>query len=55
VTGLVILFVSLAFFFVYVKWIYTVQEFQIERPDNLKTPPAQLSLIGGLGPAAVVS
>jgi hypothetical protein len=50
VTGVVILFISLAFFFVYVKWIYAVQEFQIERPDNLRDPPAQLMLSGGLGP-----
>jgi hypothetical protein len=50
VIGLVILFISLAFFFVYVKWIYTAPEFQIERPDNLKSPSVQLNLAGGLGP-----
>jgi len=49
VTGLMILVISLAFFFVYVKWIYVLQEFQIERPDNLKSPAVQLNLVGGLG------
>jgi hypothetical protein len=49
VTGVVILVISLAFFFVYVKWIYAVQEFQIQRPDNLR-PQTQLLQGGSLGP-----
>jgi hypothetical protein len=59
VTGVIILVVSLAFFFVYVKWIYTIEEFQIQRPDNLKSqaqvpqaqvPQAQVLHGGHLGP-----
>jgi hypothetical protein len=49
VTGVIILVVSLAFFFVYVKWIYAIQEFQIQRPDNLR-PQAQVLPGGNLGP-----
>jgi hypothetical protein len=52
VTGVIILVVSLAFFFVYVKWIYTIEEFQIQRPDNLKSQ-AQVPQVlhgGHLGP-----
>jgi hypothetical protein len=52
VTGVIILTISLAFFFVYVKWIYAVDEFHIQRPDNLK-PQVQLGPLVG-PPAAPV-
>jgi hypothetical protein len=38
ITGAVILTLSLAFFMVYVIWIYTVREVPIEKPSNLQTP-----------------
>src|SRR5262245_3219205 len=49
VTGVIILVISLAFFFIYVKWIYTIEEFQMQRPDNLR-PQVQLLPGGSLGP-----
>jgi hypothetical protein len=51
VTGVIILVISLAFFFVYVKWIYTIEEFQMQRPDNLR-PQVQMLPGGSLGPPA---
>ena len=36
VTGLIILVVSLVFFFVYVKWVYSIQECQQQKPIYLQ-------------------
>ena len=54
VTGLMILVVSLAFFIVYVKWIYSIQEVGIEKPQSLNEAPATgtISGYGTLGPAS---
>jgi hypothetical protein len=38
ITGAVILALSLAFFMVYVIWIYTIREVPVEKPGNLQTP-----------------
>jgi hypothetical protein len=43
ITGAVILTLSLAFFMVYVIWIYTVREVPIEKPSNLQTPSEWLA------------
>jgi hypothetical protein len=43
ITGVVILIVSLAFFVVYVKWIYTINELRLEQPVSLQSP--QLNLL----------
>jgi hypothetical protein len=48
VTGVVILAISLAFFGVYVKWIYTIDELKMERPENLQQPPLRYLGSGGL-------
>jgi hypothetical protein len=65
VTGLMILVVSLGFFIIYVKWVYTIREVGIEPPPALSQDVpaglsaaghALLSVAGGLGaPAAVGS
>jgi hypothetical protein len=55
VTGLLILVVSLAFFIVYVKWIYMITEVPIEKPQSLAgetAPPGKVIGYGGLGPSA---
>jgi hypothetical protein len=54
VTGLMILVVSLAFFIVYVKWIYMINEVSIEKPQSLTeevAPPGKIVGYGGLGVA----
>lgn len=43
ITGAVILALSLAFFMVYVVWIYDIHEVPIEKPNNLQTPSEWLS------------
>jgi hypothetical protein len=55
VTGLMILVVSLAFFIVYVKWIYAIQEVSIEKPQSLSesTTTGKISGYGSLGQAPV--
>ena len=60
VTGVVILVLSLVFFIVYVKWIYSVEEFKLERPNSLEqvhVSPQGLRgrklLDGGIGPSSV--
>ena len=62
VTGLLILVVSLAFFGIYVKWIYPISETSAQRaPRQATQGPAQeqapaqpiLSGVGGLGPPPV--
>jgi hypothetical protein len=55
VTGVIILAISLAFFIVYVKWIYNITEFTIERPDNLKSTSYQRLPEGKLGPPTSLS
>jgi hypothetical protein len=50
VTGVIVLAISLAFFMVYVKWIYSISEFQIMRPDNLNPTQVQLLPGGSLTP-----
>jgi hypothetical protein len=53
ITGVIVLVISLAFFVVYVKWIYSMTdvEIHIERPTNLTAPePRVLSRGGGLIP-----
>jgi hypothetical protein len=55
VTGLMILVVSLAFFIVYVKWIYMINEVSIEKPQSLTeevAPPGKIAGYGGLGMSA---
>ena len=61
VTGLMILVVSLGFFIIYVKWVYTVREVGIEAPPPMhQDMPAAfaaaghalLNVTGGLGAAA---
>lgn len=57
VTGLMILVVSLVFFTIYVKWVYTIKEIGIEPQLNEGPPPnnfnpaghALLNVNGGLG------
>ena len=51
VTGLLILALSLAFFVVYVKWVYAIQELNMEKPTNLtnSTPSCKISGYGSLG------
>ncbi len=51
VTGLMILAVSLAFFIVYVAWVYTAKELRQERPDEASRPVVVGKLLefGGLG------
>jgi hypothetical protein len=49
VTGVLILTISLAFFVIYVKWIYNITEFHIERPDNLTSTQPQMLTDGKLG------
>jgi hypothetical protein len=44
--GLAILVISLAFFVVYVKWIYTITEVPVDNPKNIRTSGQQLPLIG---------
>jgi hypothetical protein len=51
VTGTVILAISLAFFIVYVLFIYSIKEIPIERPANLSTSPPSEERAGGLGAA----
>jgi hypothetical protein len=46
VTGLMILVVSLAFFIVYVKWIYTIQEISIEKPQSLSQTSGSGKIVG---------
>ncbi len=55
VTGLIILVVSLAFFIVYVKWIYAIQEVSIEKPQSLSETTVSGKVIGygSLGPTPV--
>ncbi len=57
VTGLMILVVSLAFFIVYVKWIYTIQEISIEKPQSLSqtTAPGKIVGYGSLGSAPALA
>jgi hypothetical protein len=65
VTGLMILVVSLGFFIIYVKWVYTIREAPVEAPPTLHQDlPASfdtaghalLDVTGGLGaPAAPLS
>jgi hypothetical protein len=50
ITGVLILGISLAFFIVYVLWIYTITEVPVERPANLQVAPPIASEIGGVGP-----
>jgi hypothetical protein len=38
ITGLLILTISLAFFMIYVIYIYSIREVPINRPENLQTP-----------------
>jgi hypothetical protein len=38
ITGLLILTISLAFFMIYVIYIYSIREVSISRPENLQTP-----------------
>jgi len=38
VAGLLILTLSLAFFMIYVLYIYSIKEIPLERPQNLQTP-----------------
>jgi hypothetical protein len=51
ITGLLILALSLAFFVVYVKWVYAIQELNMEKPTNLtnSTPSGKISGYGSLG------
>jgi hypothetical protein len=60
VTGVVILVLSLVFFIVYVKWIYSVEEFKLERPNSLEQAPVapqrlpgRRLLDGGIGSPSV--
>jgi hypothetical protein len=50
ITGVLILGISLAFFIVYVLWIYNIKEISVDRPENLQPAPSSVSAIGGLGP-----
>jgi hypothetical protein len=38
ITGAIILALSLAFFMIYVIYIYTIREVAVETPGNLQTP-----------------
>jgi hypothetical protein len=38
IAGLLILALSLAFFMIYVLYIYSIKEVPLERPQNLQTP-----------------
>ena len=49
--GLAILVISLAFFVVYVKWIYTMTEVPVEAPQTTQAAGRQLPLSGALRPA----
>jgi len=53
VVGLVILVISLAFFVVYVKWIYTITEVSADAPAsrNVQVSGRQLPMNGTLGAA----
>jgi hypothetical protein len=51
ITGILILGLSLAFFMIYVLWIYSAREITIERPANLEpATPMVAGRFGGLGP-----
>jgi hypothetical protein len=54
------LVLSLVFFIVYVKWIYSVEEFKLERPNSLEQAPVapqrlpgRRLLDGGIGSPSV--
>jgi hypothetical protein len=49
VTGVAILSLSLIFFIVYVKWIYTAQDILTEKPVSLQGPTVTPRLIQGGG------
>lgn len=51
VTGLLILAISLAFFVVYVKWVYMIQEVYMEKPSSLTNsmPSNKISANGSVG------
>ena len=49
--GLAILVISLAFFVVYVKWIYTMTEVPVEAPQTTRAAGRQLPMSGALLPA----
>jgi len=48
--GLAILVISLAFFVVYVKWIYTMTEVPVEAPQTTQAAGRQLPISGALRP-----
>lgn len=49
VVGLAILVISLAFFVVYVKWIYTINEVSVDAPKS-QTPGRQIPVDGAIRP-----
>jgi hypothetical protein len=48
--GLMILVISLAFFVVYVKWIYTITEVPVEAPQTTQPSGRQLPMSGAVHP-----
>jgi hypothetical protein len=49
VTGLLILVTSLAFFIIYVSWVFTIREIPLGRDQKVSGPQNLLPGVGGLG------
>jgi hypothetical protein len=51
VTGLIVLTISLIFFIVYLKWVYPIQEVNMEKPSSLNEyhPLSKIAGYGNLG------